>query len=320
MSIKLGRQFQMTIYPTQYRQSGTQSFGQPITFTQAQGQPIRIQNPFTLMFNVTRTNMAPANAGSFQIYNLNPTTRGQLYYDYYARWGLKRITLNAGYASQGSLPCIFDGGIQSCSSYRKQGMVNYITDIEADNWSFPTYNAYTSKNFSGQVPKQNVVDQLVKDVCAMGPPGGQVRRGYIHQYTGITQWYPVISGNSWERLRTETDGACFIDNGMVNILGNDEYIPGSSFTIEADTGLLGSPKRYQDKVVIEMLFEPSLIIGQVVTLNSVAEPTFNGQYQVYSINHAGIISDAIGGKCQTTLSLFNLQKNANLISLSESTV
>lgn len=319
MSIKLQREFQMTVYPLQYVQGGTQPFGQPVTFTTPVQKTITIQNPFTIIFNISRAQMAAQNSGNFQIYNLNPTTRNQLYKDFYSRGGFMRMTLAAGYFSQGSLPIIFDGAIHTCSSYRKQGNVNFITEMDADNWSFPTYNAHTSQNYNTVVPKQKVVDQLVKDVCAMGPPGGQLSRGYIYQYVGQQQYYPVISENSWNRLRTETDGACFIDNGFVHVLGNNQYIPGNNFTISAATGLLGSPKRYQNLVTVEIMFEPSLQLGQKVTLDSISNTTLNGDYIIQNINHAGIISDTIGGKLQTTLGLFNLQKNATLATINAST-
>ena len=47
MSIKFQREFQMTIYPIQYKQDGSQSFGQPTSFTAPVGQTITIKNPKT---------------------------------------------------------------------------------------------------------------------------------------------------------------------------------------------------------------------------------------------------------------------------------
>lgn len=321
MSIKLSRQYEMTIYPTQYVDRGTSGqFGQPITFSPVSGEAIQIKNPFTLIMNIRREAMSAINSATFQIYNLSQNTRNQLYRDKFSWRGLKRVTLKAGYASQGPLPIVFDGTAYSINSYRTQGTTNFITEIEAFDWDFPVRNALTSQSLSGKVKKQQIIDQLIKDIVSMGTPDHHMNRGYIHQYTNEELYYPVISEKSWDRLRTETENLCTIDNGNIHVLADNEYIPGANFTINSNSGLLGAPKRSETYVEVEMLFEPSLIVNQKVTLASVSQTKFNGDFKIYGINHTGIISDAVNGKCQTKLSLQSLQKNAQLMGVTNSLV
>lgn len=322
MSVKFRRLYKMTVYPPQYLQTAPDK---AISFTQSSGQTIEIENPFTLVFNIKRRAMASVNTANFQIYNLSQTTRNQLYKDYTNLLCLRRVTLRAGYESLGPLPIIFDGNIKWCTSYRNQGQTNFITEMEAFDWSFPVVNAHTTCSFSGSVRKQEVVDKLIKDLTAMGTDEHHVSRGFVHQYNDesnrpLTQYNRSLSGYSWDLLKDETQDSCFIDNGIINILDNDDCFAGSFNQISAETGLLGSPKRSETYVNAEMLFEPSLVVGQKVSLLTTSQKMFNGDYKIYGINHFGMISDAVSGKCQSNVSLFSFKKNAQLIQQTQSLV
>lgn len=345
MSIKLQRQYEMTIYPAQYLQtnpvvSSTSPFSPfnvnqnlqlsyippgSFSFSPAVGNPIVISNPFTLVLNIERKALATVNSANFQIYNLSQATRTALYKDYTDLLCMRRITLKAGYQSTGNLSVIFDGNIKWCTSYRKQGSNNFITEIEAFDWAFPVVNAYTNVTFAGNngvVPVNQIVSQCVNDICAMGPAGQQVKPGYIHNFIDnnknpITAYNQTISDSSWKALQHWTGGSAFIDSGQLNILSDDDCYAGSFTEINASTGLLGSPKRSETYVIVELLFEPSITVGQQIQLLTNSETQFNGPYKVFGVNHAGIISDALGGKLQTNISLFSFIKNAQLIALSE---
>lgn len=342
MSIKLQRIYEMTIYPAQYLQtapviSNTAPFTIPnldqnfilsytapgsFSFSPGVGKPLVIKNPFTMIMNIERKALATVNYGSFQIYNLSQSHRTALYKDYTDLLCMRRITVKAGYESIGNMSVIFDGNIKWCSSYRKQGTTNFITEIEAYDWAFPVVNAYTTKTWSGVTPQNQIVSQLVNDVCSMGPSGQQVKPGYIHNFIDsnknpITQYNPVISNYSWKELQNQTGNACFIDSGQLNILADDDCYEGSFQQINASTGLLGSPKRSATYVIVELLFEPSLTVGQQINLTTLTETQFNGPYKVFGVSHAGVISDTIPGRLQTNVTLFSFRKNAQLISLSE---
>lgn len=314
---KFGRRYELTIYPVQYLQTSPSKFGDVFSFiTTGNAEIIKITNPFTLIFNIRRKALSSSNTASFKIYNLNENTRNQLYKDYTNLLALRHMTLRAGYSDP--LPIIFDGNIKWCTSSRGQGETNFITEIEAFDWTFPVVNSHTSRSFPGEVRKQQVVDQLVKDITSMGPEKHRVTRGHIRQYVDennnpIVEYDRVLSGYSWHLLKEETDNACFIDNGQLHILNEDDYFDGSLTEISSETGLLGAPKRSETFVMAEMVFEPTLVVGQQVTLKTSSQKMFNGQYKIIGINHMGVISDAVSGKCQTMVSLFNYKKNAELV-------
>lgn len=311
---KFGRKFELVIYPAQYLHSNPADPDGSFTFEDfGFAQTITISNPFTLIFNIHRKSLSSMNTGSFQIYNLGETTRNLLYKDYTNLLCLRRMTLKAGYSDP--LPVVFDGNIKWCTSYRTAGQNNFVTEIEAYDWAFPVVNSHTSQSFPGTVKKQEVVDKLVKDITSMGTSEHHVERGFIHQYDKTdVQYNRVLSGYTWDILKDETDSSCFIDNGKLNILSEDECFSGGLAEISSKTGLLGSPKRSETYVCAEMLFEPTLAVGQQIRLNSSSQKIFNENYKIFAINHSGTISDAVGGRCQTSVSLFSFKKNAQLIS------
>jgi len=68
--------------------------------------------------------------------------------------------------------------------------------------------------------------------------------------------------------------------------------------------LLGTPKKSQNRIIVEILFEPAITVGQQVELQSRTLPNeFNQSYKVLGIEHYGTISGAKGGKLKTVLSL-----------------
>lgn len=273
--------------------------------------PIVIKNPFTLIFNIKRAQQSSSNIGNFQIYNLSQTTRTLLYKDNTGQGAIRRMVLKAGY-STGELATVFDGNIQSCVSYRPQGQTNFITDIQAYDYGFVRVNAITSKTWNGQVKKQDIINQLISDLINNCPSDHPLSKGYIHTYTDV-QYNRTLSGNSWDLLCEETQQMCGIDCGKINILLDDDTFLSAISTIDSSTGLLGSPKRSLTWTEVELLFEPSLVVGQTITLNSTTSQIYNGVYKIVGINHFGVISDAMGGKCQSNVSLYNYTKNQQLI-------
>lgn len=333
---KFYRKFELTIFPAVFlnqNPEGNISFYTPNTLSTAsnlglssildstirgaklklglsnESDVIQITNPFTLEFEIERKALASSNTGRFRIYNLGEDTRNRLYKDYTNTLCLRKVVLKAGYQDTNPLPEIFNGNVIWCRSYRKKGHTNFITEIEAYDWSFATSNSYSNWNIPGEVEKNRVIDKLIGDMAPLG-----VTRGHVRNYDE-THRDVVVSGETWETLKSETQEACHIDNGKVHVLNEDDCFEGPVNEISAATGLLGSPMRSETLVIAEMIFEPSLQVSQLVELKTVSQKMFNGQYKVVGLQHYGTISDAVAGECQTTVSLFNFIKNLNLISL-----
>ena len=67
---------------------------------------------------------------------------------------------------------------------------------------------------------------------------------------------------------------------------------------------MGTPKRNDTYLEVDILFEPDLQIGQIVQIVSQTNPAFDGQYKIFGIKHSGTISGVVGGDCRTSLQLF----------------
>jgi hypothetical protein len=98
----------------------------------------------------------------------------------------------------------------------------------------------------------------------------------------------------------------FIDNGMTFILNDNEYVvrPGEADLQLNSSNIIGSPRRQEGWIDVDVLFEPGAFPAQRAFLTS-REGVYNGEYQVRGIKHNGVISGAICGKAITTLSLWS---------------
>lgn len=270
------------------------------------GELHQIRYPLTLEFSVVRFAFASMNTGSFRIYNLNQQNRGNIYRNKTDFEDIRSLKLQAGYASDDPLPIIFNGNVSEAYSCRNSGDVNFITQIQGYDFNFPVVNSYSSFTkappTTPEVTRQSVVNELV-DNLINSTPDGSLKRGVIGTYDGAYARGRTICGNTWDALKQETGRTCFIDSGRVFCLPDDETYEGDIKIIDASTGLLSTPKRRETYLDIEIIFEPSIEMGQQIYLRSESSPQFNGYYKVLGIQHQGTISGAVAGKCTTILTL-----------------
>jgi hypothetical protein len=177
--------------------------------------------------------------------------------------------------------------------------VDWITEIEALDGGFGIINGQVDTtlpmgwNFRELF---NSTVQTMKNVTR-----GAVGNLEVNNSRGIT-----LSGNSWDVLnKAITDGVAFIDNEQVNVLRNDEFkaVPGLVRTINAESGLLGTPRRHDKSLEVPILFEPRLQVGQKIELDS-TQAVYNGVYKIIGISHRAVISEVVGGDAVTTITLF----------------
>lgn len=256
------------------------------------GETITISRPFTIEFSVIRNTLASANNATIKIYNLSERIRNLIYKDRFATVEDRKIILRAGYGEDA--PIIFFGEIRSADSYREG--VNFITAIDALDGALDMYKTISSNTAAKGTLKIDALKNQVNNFTniknlTIGDFGGTYKRGR------------VFYGNTWDLLGLETKNKNSVDNGQLNILNDDEVKEGGIRVINADSGLLSSPRRSNTQLVFKVLFEPRFIIGQKVELTSQTNKIFNGKYKVTGASHSGTISDAVSGKCETEVSL-----------------
>jgi hypothetical protein len=264
-------------------------------------------DPLTLQFNIQRAALASTNTANLRLLNLSQNTRKAIYKDTYSNIGgpFRSVKLWAGYGD--NLVKILDGHSLEAKSYREEGAVNFTTEISVYDWSFAMTNTRSDwtigpPDYTLPISRKTVINKLIDDLVLQGVGKGVVSDFSTYGTSPYARPY-VASGSTWDILRSETNDHCFIDNGTVHCLLDDDYLQGDILVIDASTGLLSTPKKSEYKLKIDLLFEPTVKIGQMVDLNSMSESLYNGQYKIIGIQHSGIISGAESGRCKTSLEL-----------------
>lgn len=268
---------------------------------------ITIKYPLKLEFDINRNTFSSSNQATLRIYNLKESTRNKMFQDQFNILRYVFVDLYAGYgANEGELPLILSGKVMSCYSERRG--TDVITSIQVmDNDIIQSYSNHT---FPAGTPKNEVVVTLVGDMKNLKP-------GAITPLEGNIERPLSISDLSFIALRQFTGGSCFIDNGQVHVL-HDNEVRGDVgiYKLTSESGLLGTPRRRDAQVEIDCLFSPEISVGQLVEVDSSVDPThFNGQFKVCGIHHSGVISGAECGQARTTLNLFvgNMLPNSNFV-------
>lgn len=253
-----------------------------------------VESPFTLDLSITKNSMMGANMATFQIYNLNESSREKIRKD-----GIKvdyrpLVKLYSGYGND--LVETYVGTIKDCSSTKSGN--NIITTINAfDNGE--AFRSESEKNYKKETPKSVVVNDLVNDLKKFG-----VEPSYIGQTTGKLQRGNSFNGKTIDILNQITSGRFFIENMKSYVLDDFEVLPSVIRTFDADSGLIGTPRREQSYLYFDIFFEPRIKMGQEVNLKSKINPYLNGPIKIISIQHSGTISGSVASDVTTTLGAF----------------
>lgn len=255
---------------------------------------ITIAPPLTLEFDILRNTQNGASPGHLRIYNLGEKTRNAIYKDQNDVGLYRQVRLLAGYGN--NMCTVLQGNINYCYSVREG--TNFITDIDVLDGGSAFACGNTNKEFPKGTSKATILEWILRDLP-------KIKFGKIKGISGEIARGNSISGNSAELAQTLSGGGFFIDLEQSYILADGETLDGPIRVITSESGLLGTPKRQLNIVSVDMIFEPGIILGQAVLLNSKSSAAFNGAYKVFSIHHRGMISDAVCGEAITTLELSN---------------
>jgi hypothetical protein len=267
------------------------------------GRYVEIRPPFSIEFEIDRNPFSAVCKASFTIRNLGKATRNNLYMDLNdfsigstGNEGIKyrKIVFSAGYGTDTYE--IFRGNMLWCYSER-QG-VDFLTKIEASGGQFDMSNSTVSTTIASGESRADMLVALMSSF-------NHVRKVVVgRKYTGKVVRGQALVGNTEEIIQQITRGDFFIDNDVAYAIADDEYYStGIINSISSSSGLLGSPKREQGYLTIDMVFEPRFLMLQLVDLSSITVDIFNGQYRIVAIKHSGTISESVCGSAITTIRL-----------------
>lgn len=270
-----------------------------LTVRKNTGGDLVIEPPFTVEFDITRNYMASTSSSSIRIYNLSEKNRAELRKDYLNTDVIKYMEFQAGYGKD--LGLAVRGTVSHAWSVR-QG-TNFITEIQSFDGGFAFQTAKFNKTYPEGTQRSTIINDMASDLKQYG-----IDRGAIGQIDGALTRGNSYSGSTISLLRELTGDSFFIDNGKVYVLGENEVIEGSLKVINSASGLLGTPTRQNAQIVIEMIFEPRLQIGQAIRLESIGESNYNSFYKVVALKHRGTISETVGGQAITNVTLIPVSR------------
>lgn len=279
--------------------SGRVSYNQPLLAHQCSYKltitydnvSLVVEYPLTCHFNIVRNTFAQSNTATFKIINLNPSTRSLIFQDRFATDKIKLIKFEAGY--NGKLALIFKGYIQEAYSQR----VGTETETNIQAWDIGTADSYVSTTFEAETTFKDAYKNIVSS-------NKDLTLGAIGNFNGSFKTPTTLMGSPLIVLNQITGQHTYVDNGVVNSLNNNEALDYGVQVIQAESGLLGTPQRRGGEVIIESIFNPDLVVGQLVEIKSETASEFSSTYKICGINHQGVISGAVGGVRKTTLNLF----------------
>ena len=245
--------------------------------------------------------MASANTGNFKVYNLGQQHRNVIYKNQFdVNTAFRSLVLKAGYGvgQAITLPIIFQGNVMQAQSYRLEKSVNFITEIDGYDYGWVMTNAKSNRNYpAGTVTQSKIIKDLIGDLQTT-VPSDPTNKGSALNIGAVSPQFDVTYGQN------------------VAIVGNTWDLT----IIDSQTGLLGTPKKQQNFLIVEMLFEPRLQVGQQVQIISSSLSQYpssnNGVFKVVGIEHRGTISGAVGGECKTIVSCLLPLEKINLVTAS----
>lgn len=250
----------------------------------------------TCKFSVERGILSDSNKCTIQLYNLAPSTREKIFQDAFqmnpSKW--KFVKLEAGYGDD--LTEIFMGRILQAYSHRAGGQTDIVTDIQAQ--ALDMFDCYTSYTFEAGTTYKDALQTIVTTSLP------NVKLGNVGALEGEFKTRTTFDGNAMDNISKLTGGNAFIDNSQLNVLMANEVIDVPVPVITDDNGLLDTPDRRDANLEVKMLFEPNLIVGQLLEIKSGVSPNFNGQFKVMGFRHDCTISGAEAGSRTTTVNLY----------------
>lgn len=257
---------------------------------------LTISEDLKIEFDIYRAFQGASQEGKFTIVNLNENHRNLLQKDAYALGEFRAIQFRAGYEDEPLALC-FNGYVRTASSYRRSPR-EIVTEIYAYDGGQAMANGWISMALGPGVSTVEAIRNLAQALPGLkGDP-------IIGNFPGANLRSKVLFGNAWNLILQETGNFATIDNGQLKALQLNEVIDAPVPIINADSGLLGSPRRTPTKLEVETLFEPRIELASIVEVQSVVNRPLSGVYKVVGIHHSGSISPTESGRCITRATLF----------------
>lgn len=210
-------------------------------------------------FHVQNADVESPNNAAIRVYNLSPDTTRKITGSGAVEY--TRVILQAGYEG-GNFGVIFDGTIKQFRQGKENAVDSYLDILAADGdipYNFGVCSASLPAGSDTMARVRTTAKQIgVELLQNTNLTGGVLPRG------------KVLFGMARSLLRCEARsiGATWsIQNGKVQIVPNDSYLPGEAVVLNSGTGLIGMPTQTDQGVRARCLLNPKLRIGGLVQID-----------------------------------------------------
>jgi hypothetical protein len=190
------------------------------------------------------------------------------------------------------------------------GLAVVFVGVISEAWIDPTNApqvAFIVSAFSGLIEASKPVPPVsykgtVDAALVVASIAQQTGLGFENSGVNVQIADPYLSGTSLQQLQKIAragDFNCVIDDGTVAIWPMDGVRAGQELLISPDTGLIGYPMRTENGVELQLLFNPSVIFGAKIKVESSLTPA-NGQWTIFRVSHE-LEAETPQGKWFTTL-------------------
>ena len=258
---------------------------------------IDIQSPFTVEFNIVHSTGSDHNSAHFTILNLGPNTRKKIFQDKFDAENRRRVIFSAGYGQSNQAGIVFIGDLLEAYSVREG--VDIKTELECLDGMYGASNGVANICFPPGVDQQTAFREIISTMPRLDKPV------ISPTFTKVYERGLTVEGNSWDELckLVDEDGEVYLFQNHPVILKHNECITGQVPVITGESGLLDSPRRQEGVIEVKTLFEPGIILGQIVQLESM-EAINNGTYKIQGYTHSGTISESVCDEATTVIQLY----------------
>ena len=242
------RKIELTIYGS--------AAGDSLNFTPQDGPDLKV------VFRVQKmTNQSP-NLLEVRIYNLNPQTEAKAI-------AYTRVMLAAGYQT-GRFGKIFQGTITQFRRGKENSTDTYLEILAGDGdlaLGFSAANLSFEKGTSNNDQIRDGINQFVSEKQSVEV--GHVDAGQYGEQQSLRFSGALTQLNQFMRMHSRAANAdWFVDDGKVNFLRRDGYMPGAAQELTPATGLVGIPEVTPGGIQMRCLLNPNLILGGLVKVKT----------------------------------------------------
>lgn len=215
---------------------------------------------FRFVFSTAQADQPSPNNCEIKVFNLSPDTMKQIQGEY------SEVVVQAGYQN-GNFGIIFRGDVRHYRITRPDGVTNQLDILAADG----------EKAFNNAVVQKSLaVGATVHDQIEAIREGFQ-KWGLDIGYNGITPGDAIALGRGkvmFGLARTALTSVCrangatwSINDGKINILTLDGYLPGEVLKLNRDTGLISRPEQTQEGIKVRCLLNPRIVPGRLIQID-----------------------------------------------------